>query len=489
MTTTDINQFPYSELRAAGWTDDMLRAHRYAKFPSVIDGVVSAVTQSMGEYRRTEAALTLPAVTKVAFLPATQAPHALTLDSKNRYEASLPNLIHVLGLQQHYALGFDTFRGQIMVAPPGGGDPGGADWRPMTDIDFVDMREALERQGFAAISGGMMRDALASVANRNSYDSAVVWLNGLVWDGVPRIDTFVPVYCGAVDDDYTRAVSRYIWTGMVCRVMEPGCQLDMVPAFQSKQGARKSSGLQSLAPMPEFFTDGVSLAHDDPDFKRMIRGKIVVEIAELAGLSKTEVEFIKRMITRRVEEWVEKWDKMTTRYLRRCMLFASTNNIQFLPQDETGQRRWLPVEIERLDDVKITADRAQLWAEAKVRWVALKAAGLPGVDFQQAEELAAGRHAKYELVDVWLDKVATWLDTEIVVEGSSGAPIVPAPRTRPYLSITEVLEGAIRMTVDKMNRAADLRMASVLRQLGYEKKNKKIDGKVFSRWFPKDAQP
>jgi predicted P-loop ATPase len=423
---------------------------------------------------------------KVTFLPATQAPHALTLDSKNRYEASLPNLISVLGQQHHFALGFDTFRGQIMVAPPGGGAPGGEDWRPMTDIDFVNLREALERQNFASISASMMRDALAAVADRNAYDSAVVWLNGLVWDGVPRIDTFVPVYCGAVDDAYTRAVSRYIWTGMVCRVMEPGCQLDMVPAFQSKQGGRKSSGLQSLAPMQEFFTDGVSLAHDDPDFKRMIRGKIVVEIAELAGLSKTEVEFIKRMITRRVEEWVEKWDKMTTRYERRCMLFASTNNVQFLPQDETGQRRWLPVEIERLDDVKITTDRAQLWAEGKVRWAALKAAGLPGVDFQQAEELAAGRHAKHELVDVWLDKVAAWLDTEVAIEG--GAPIIPAPRSRPYLSITEVLEGAIRMTVDRMNRAADLRMANVLRQLGYENKSKKIDGKVVRRWFPKEPQ-
>jgi predicted P-loop ATPase len=485
MTATDINQYPYSELRAAGWLDPQLRAAGYTKFPSVIDALVGGVTQGLDEYHK---ALTVAAVTpnpsKISFLPVTQAPHALTFDSKNHYEASLPNLIHVLGLQKLFALGFDTFRGQIMVAPPGGGAPGGEDWRPMTDIDFVDMREALERQNFAAISGSMMRDALTSVANRNSYDSAVVWLNGLQWDGVARVDTFVPAYCGAVDDAYTRAVSRYIWTGMVCRVMEPGCQLDMVPAFQSRQGGRKSSGLQSLAPMPEFFTDGVSLAHDDPDFKRMIRGKIVVEIAELAGLSKTEVEFIKRMITRRVEEWVEKWDKMTTRYQRRCMLFASTNNIQFLPQDETGQRRWLPVEIERLDDALITRDREQLWAEAKVRWAALKAAGLPGVDFQQAEELAAGRHSKYELVDVWLDKVTEWLDTALEIPGQT---LRPAPRTLPYLSLAAVLEGAIGMLPDRQNRVAELRMASVLRKLGYDKKDKKIDGKSLTRWFPKDS--
>lgn len=403
----------------------------------------------------------------MGFLPATQAPHSLTLDAKNHYESSLPNLIQVIGTQQLGAFGFDTFRGQIMLKLAGG------EWHTLIDVDLVNLREALERQNFAAISASMMRDSLLAVATRNSYDSAIVWLNGLVWDGVPRIDNFLHTHCGAVDDAYTRAVSRYIWTGLPCRVFEPGCQLDMVPAFQSAQGTRKSSGLLALAPSKDYFTDSVSFAKDDDNFKRAIRGKLVIEIPELAGLGKAEVEFVKRMITRRDERWTEKWQVMETVYPRRGMMFASTNNINFLPQDETGHRRWLPVEIDKLDDVLISRDRDQLWAEGKVRWQALKNAGLPGVDFHEAEQLAKVRHARYEQTDTWELKIKNWLEAEVSVEG--GAPIIPAPNKRP-LHISEVLEGAIRMTTDKMNRSAEIRAANVMRALGYTKKQMRLPG-------------
>src|SRR5205814_348718 len=99
-------------------------------------------------------------------------------------------------------------------------------------------------------------------------------------------------YCGAVDDEYTRAVSRYIWSGLAGRVLLPGCQLDMVVALQSPQGRQKSTGLRSMVPDPEFFTDGLSLHQDDDDFKRLIRGKLVVEIAELAGLSRADIHVV-----------------------------------------------------------------------------------------------------------------------------------------------------------------------------------------------------
>lgn len=409
---------------------------------------------------------TPPPPDKVGFLPAAQAAHVLTVDGKNRFEASLPNLIQVLGMQQLAVFGFDTFRGQIMVKMAGG------EWHTLADVDLVNLREALERQNFGSISGSMMRDSLLAVATRNSYDSAIVWLNGLQWDGVPRIDNFLHTHCGAVDDAYTRAVSRYIWTGLPCRVFEPGCQLDMVPVFQSTQGTRKSSGLLALSPSKDYFTDSVAFTKDDDNFKRAIRGKLVIEIPELVGLGKAEVESVKRMVTRRDERWTEKWQVLETVYPRRGMFFGSTNNIQFLPQDETGHRRWLPVEIITLDDAHISADREQLWAEGKVRWASLKNQGLPGVDFHEAEQLAKARHQRYEQSDTWEVKIKNWLETPIEAQGQT---LMPAPCTRP-LHISEVLEGAIRMTTDKMNRSAEIRAANVMRALGYAKKQMRLAG-------------
>lgn len=433
------------------------------------------------EWSGVPAAPPAPPSQSLQFLPATQAAHVLTFNGRNRYEATLPNVTSVLAKQELAVLGFDTFRGQVMIAPAAAP----SQWQPLTDTDMVRLREALERQGFAAIGKELMRDALQKVAEDNSYDSAVTWLNGLTWDGTPRIERFLSTYCGAVDDEYTRAVGRYIWTGLAARVFEPGCQLDMVVALQSKQGTRKSTGLQSIAPALEYFTDGVSLQDDDSDFKRLIRGKLVVEIAELAGLSKADVDLVKRVITRRVEEWVEKWQVLPTSYKRRCMLFASTNNEQFLPQDDTGQRRWLPVEIVMLDDQRIAADRAQLWAEGAALWRARKNAGEHGVDWKDAERLAAGRHQKYELSDVWEPLIEKWLNEPLMVESKVMAP---PPRTRP-LMISEVLTGAIHLTAAQMDARAEKRAGNVMRLLGFEKRSVRIDGRAHpvKRWMPKDV--
>jgi len=348
---------------------------------------------------------------------------------------------------------------------------------------MVRLREALERQGFAAIGKELMRDALQKVSEDNSYDSAITWLNGLTWDGTPRIETFLPIYCGAADDEYTRAVGRYIWTGLAARVFEPGCQLDMVVAMQSKQGTRKSTGLQAIAPAPEYFTDGVSLQDDDSDFKRLIRGKLVIEIAELAGLSKADVDLVKRVITRKTEEWVEKWQTLPTSYKRRCMLFASTNNEQFLPQDDTGQRRWVPVEITMLDDQRIVEDREQLWAEGAAIWRARKNAGLHGVDWKDAERLAAGRHKKYELSDVWEPLIEKWLnEPEIVLKDGKPLPAGP-PRARP-LTINEILAGAVHLTAAQMDMRAEKRAGNAMRKLGFEKRSVRIEGRAHpvQRW-------
>lgn len=469
-------------LRACGdqreWYNDRIVAH--TPEPESKDG---QPYQPVPQAPQSGQGVPLPpsATVTLSLLPSTQVAHTLTFDSRNRYEATLTNLIFVLAKQELAALGFDTFRGQIMICPQGG------QWRPLTDTDMIRIREALERKGFAPVGKDMMRDALQKVAEDNSYDSAITWLSGLKWDGVPRVESFLSAYCGAADDAYTRAVSRYIWTGLAARIFEPGCQLDMVVALQSGQGTRKSSGLQAMAPAPEFFTDGLDLHADNDNFRRLIKGKIVVEVAELAGISKADVDLVKRVITRRSEEWVEKYQTIAISYKRRCMIFASTNNEQFLPQDETGQRRWLPVEIIRLDDHRIAADREQLWAEGAERFRALLAqrAGGPitgGVDFEEAERLAIPRRGKHEVSDVWEPVIERWLNEPL--PGPSGSVLLPPPGSRPFTA-TDVLAGALHMTAERMDRRAELRAGNVLRQLGYSKQRVRVDGEgnPVKRWM------
>lgn len=423
---------------------------------------------------------TVPAPPTAA-VPVEGAPYNLTIkriNGRDQYEATLPNLVHMLGEQQRTRIGFDTFRHRIMISPAGT-----EQWRPLTDVDMVKLRERFSRvEGFAAVPKDLMHDALQLVADRYRFDSAITWLNGLTWDGVPRVAKFLTSYCGSADDDYSQAVSHYIWTALAARVLEPGCQVDMVVALLSPQGMRKSTGLRAIAPDPEFFTDGLELHQDDDNFKRLLRGKLVVEIAELAGLSKADVTLVKRVITRRDEEWIEKYATQPTRFARRCLMFATTNEPEFLPKDETGQRRWLPVEVVRIDPERIAGDRLQLWAEGATMYQRLRAAGLPGVLYEEAERLAAGRHPLYEQTDVWDSAIEDWLTTPPQVP--EGFPPLPAPGTRP-LTISHVLTCALLMDKDRMDKRAEMRVAGALRRFGYEKRKMRIDGTPCERWVRK----
>jgi hypothetical protein len=391
----------------------------------------------------------------------------LVMNRKMQFEATIEALSYVLGTQRQASIGFDEFRGRIMIAPAGT-----EEWRPLSDTDMIQLRETLAReQRFAPIGKELMHDALLLVASRHRFDSAITWLDGLKWDDVPRIERFLVTYCGTVDDEYARAVGLYIWTGLAGRVLDPGCQLDMVVAFQSPQGKMKSTGFQAMVPADDYFTDGLSLQDDDDNFKRLIRGKLVIEVAELAGLSKADINVVKRVITRRHEEWIEKWQTQPTRFKRRCMLFASTNEERFLPQDDTGQRRWVPVEITKLDRDRIAQDRDQLWAEGAARW------GTGGVAWKEAERLAAGRHSKYEQTDIWETTIEGWLRTPGTLD-----KILPASRP---LSLTEILAGAVGLNAAHQDAKAEKRAARVMRQLGFEPRPVRVDGELVRRWMPR----
>lgn len=391
-------------------------------------------------------------------------PAMITTGNKEKYEACADYVERTL--ESDGLLSFDEFRGAVMLQR-------GVVPVPMTDEDLSAMRVMFEREkNFATVGKELMRDMCRLVAKRRCFDSGRTWLESLVWDGVPRVDTFMATHFGAVDDEYTRAVGRYMWTGLAARMLEPGCQLDMVIALLSPQGLKKSTGLKALVPERDWFTDGLSLHEDTADFKRQLKGKVVVEISELAGLGRADINVVKRVITRTDERWIEKWQTDETVYLRRCMLFASTNDERFLPPDPTGQRRWLPIEITGLDRELITRDRAQLWAEGAAMFKQ------SGIAYSDAERLAKGRHARHEQSDIWVDRIREWLNTPPATGG-------PTPNARP-LTLGEVLEGAVRLQPAQLDGKAEKRAAVALRELGYVNQNMRVgEGRgapVMRRW-------
>jgi predicted P-loop ATPase len=381
-------------------------------------------------------------------------------DGKGRIEATVRNVQMALmrpdycGIQIKY----DEFRDEIMFAPDGDDQ-----WAAFTDADYTRLRITLETKGFKAVGRELIRDAVLLVAEDNPFDSAITWLDQQKWDGVPRVERFLPTYFGAADTPYTRAVGKYLWTALAGRVVTPGVKADMVPILVGGQGVGKSTGVAAMVPGNDFFTE-VSFTEKDDDLARRMRGRLLGEIGELRGLHTKELETIKAFITRTHESWVPKYREFSVTFPRRIVFIGTTNKDEFLA-DETGNRRWLPVAVTQADVDAIKRDRLQLWAEGRAMY------DLVGIDYNDAEQLAGAVHDDHTIRDSWEEAVNQWLDEPDSLTGET-------PRTSKFLRIGDVLKGALGYEPKHVGRREEMRGAAVLRALGYERKKVRVDGRT-----------
>ncbi len=366
-----------------------------------------------------------------------------------------------------FELRFDSFRGKPMLAPAGT-----SQWRDLQDVDYTRLAKGLEsgRNGFSHIPRELIREMVLDVSDRNRFDSALHWLCGLKWDGMRRVASFFSTYLGAQPTPYSQAVAIYLWTAAAGRVIEPGTKADMVPVIVGPQGAGKSSVVAAIAPCFDHFLE-LDLGKADADQAREMRAKLVIELGELKGLRAREQEALKAFITRRVDEWVPKYLEMPVQYPRRSVFIGTTNTREFLT-DDTGHRRWLPVEVPARSPSEVAAavaaierERDQLWAEG----AALFAAG--GVAWKDAEQLAKAEHVKFEVVDPWTDHIRDWLARD-EMDCNDG----PSRGARGVTTV-EVLVGAVRVPLDRVTDVMKKRAADILRKLGFKETRKQIDGK------------
>lgn len=358
-------------------------------------------------------------------------------------------------------IGLDSFQARIMIAGAEG------NWRRFGDAHYGHLRATFGKRGFKAISPEIMKTAVLMAAEENVFDSAVDWVNGLQWDGVPRIDSAMPRYYRTADTPYTRAVGAYLFTGVAARALVPGAQVDMVPVLVGLQGARKTSAVQALSPDKAFFCEINLKKIDDADMSRHIRGKLIGEIAELRGLAGRDQESVKAWITRREEEWRPTFREYEVTYGRRLVLIGTANEREFL-DDPTGERRWLPLIAGAVDVESIERDREQLWAEGAHRFKA------SGVAWRDAERLARAEHEAFKIADPWADLIEQWLSEP----GEPGG----RPRGEAPFKMADLCLGALHRSVAGVQMLEAKRVAKILKTLGFASGNARIVGKVGKAW-------
>lgn len=202
---------------------------------------------------------------------------------------------------------------------------------------------------------------------REAIKTVLGYLEGLVWDGTPRLDRWLIDCAGAADTAAVRLLSRRMLVAAVRRARDPGCRFDQLPVLVGMQGSGKSEALRILAVMHGWHAVNVFTPHMQGVIGATA-GKWLVEMQELRRADSADV---KAFLSRSYDEGRMPHERAIRRVPRSFLAVGTTNSPAFLPA--TGNRRFLPVDIRRFDLGLLREMRDQLWAEA----VAVEAGGEP----------------------------------------------------------------------------------------------------------------
>lgn len=284
------------------------------------------------------------------------------------------------------------------------------------------------------------------IAKKNEHHPLKNYLNGLQWDGIKRLDTWLPMYLGTEDTPYARLAGRKWLIQAVARGFDPGCQAHHVLILEGPQGYGKSTALRSLVPHMQWFSDTPKPVGDKDGYVAL-RGRWIIEWPELANLRKTDLEKVKAYITSSVDSYRPPY-AMDEEQFPRTVVFAGSVNLGEYLDDSTGARRFWPVKVGVIDVQSIINDRDQLWAEAVHHYKAWKFRGCPQSEclwWPSPEEvpLFAGEQAEREMGHPWTEPIAAWVHTE------RAKSLVKA---RGYLLTRDVAKGAIDLDDKDLTR-------------------------------------
>jgi predicted P-loop ATPase len=343
----------------------------------------------------------------------------------------------------------------LMTAPPWEMNP--AHWGPraVTPHDDLLITDWLQKQGIT-VDAGTAAQAVEAVARDRSFHPVREYLDSLVWDGIPRLKTWLHDCLGADDNPYTRSIGVCMLVAAVARIHSPGCKVDNVPIIEGPQGIGKSSALRVL--FKPWFSDEIADL-GSKDAAMQTRGVWLVEMAELDAMSRGETSRTKAFITRTNDRFRPPYGRRVVESPRSCVFWGTTNSETYL-KDETGGRRFWPIRARKVNLDGLRRNRDQLWAEAQEYYAADTPWWINDPDVHRAaSEEQAGRYAG----DPW-DNIIQEL-VEIYDE----------------LSVPQVLT-AVGVETGRQTQTEMNRVARCLKVLGWSRKQVCVGGKRFWRY-------
>lgn len=235
----------------------------------------------------------------------------------------------------------------------------------MTDYDDSCLRNYLSIH-YGVKGREIVYDALNQVVANKKYHPIRDYLLNLEWDGKPRLTHLLIDFFGAENTELIRMQTLLTFVAAVKRVLQAGCKWDYVLTLKGDQGLGKSSFFQKLAVMNDWFNDSL----DDmrgKDSKEQLVGNWIIELGEMAAVSKGDQKRIKQFITSTYDQYRPAYGRRTISVPRQCIFVATTND-ELPLKDDTGGRRWWIIDVkEKWFEKNFPLEVHQLWAEA-VYW-------------------------------------------------------------------------------------------------------------------------
>lgn len=324
--------------------------------------------------------------------------------------------------------------------------------RPLKDCDVISIQEELQHTGLRRIAKATVQDAVHLRSDEGKFHPVRDYLNVLVWDGETRVTGWLSRYLGVEGSPYADTIGRLFMVALIARQFRPGCKADYMLILEGPQGALKSSACRVLA--GEWFSDNLpDLSRGDAVRLSMhLRGKWLIEIAEMSSFNSAEAHTLKEFLTQTEERYTPKYGRNEVSEPRQCLFIGSTNEGAYL-RDATGARRFWPVKVGTIDLDALTSDRDQLLAEA-VKLYHEGAPWWPDRDFE-AEHIVPQQADRYE-EDPWRHEIEGWILKEVIYSAT----------------VNDILKNGLGVAVQHIGTREQRRVSAIMKRLGWNRNEK-----------------
>lgn len=293
----------------------------------------------------------------------------LACDARGKILCTMPNIAIILRNDDNLKnIAFNEMKECIDTTGEVPWNRSGKGWK-QTDLACFEMY--LE-QKYDLYAPAKCKEALYAVlSSERQYHPVKQYLGALVWDGKERVDTLLIEYLGAEDTEYVRMVTRKTMIAAIARIYQPGIKYDTILVLCGAQGIGKSTLFSKLG--GEWYSDSMTIADmKDKTAAEKLQGTWIMELSELAGLKKVDVETVKSFLSRTDDQYRVPYGVYVESHPRRSIMVATTNTTDGFLRDITGNRRFWPVLVTGKGRDKAwnlsPKEIDQIWAEAMIKY-------------------------------------------------------------------------------------------------------------------------